>query len=81
MQKIELHIQSPEKELLSTLVERVELPGAMGRFVILQDHAPIISALVKGEIRYRTGGEEHALPIVGGFVKVKDNSVQACVEL
>lgn len=81
MPKIELHIQSPEKELLSTLVEQVELPGALGRFVILQDHAPIISALVKGEIRYRIGGEEHTLPITGGFVKAKENSVQACVEL
>jgi F-type H+-transporting ATPase subunit epsilon len=78
---IELHILSPERELLSCQVEQVELPGMLGRFVVLQDHAPIISALVEGMIRYRIDGEDRTLPIVSGFVKVKDNVVNACVEV
>ena len=79
--RIELHILSPERELLSCLVEQVELPGMLGRFVVLQDHAPIISALVGGVIRYRIDGEDRELAISSGFVKVKDNLVHACVEL
>ena len=79
--RIELHILSPERELLSAQVEQVELPGMLGRFVVLQDHAPIISALVQGVIRYRIDGEDRALPVRSGFVRVKDNVVTACVEV
>ena len=79
--RIELHILSPERELLSCQVEQVELPGMLGRFVVLQDHAPIISALVKGVIRYRIDGTDRELAIASGFVKVKDNVVNACVEV
>ena len=79
--RIELHILSPERELLSAQVEQVELPGMLGRFVVLQDHAPIISALVEGVIRYRIDGEDWTLPVRSGFVRVKDNVVTACVEV
>jgi F-type H+-transporting ATPase subunit epsilon len=78
--RIELKVLSPERELLSCQVEQVELPGMKGRFVVLQDHAPILSALVKGVIRYRIDGVDHDLAVSSGFVKVKDNVVTACVE-
>ena len=78
---ITLKVLSPERELLSCQVEQVELPGMKGRFVVLKDHAPILSALVQGVIRYRTGGEDKEVPVSSGFVKVKDNLVTACVEL
>lgn len=74
---ISLKILSPESLLLEKEVERVELPGTLGRFVVLEDHAPIISALTKGRIVY-DGGE---LGISSGFVEVRDNKVRACVEL
>lgn len=78
---IKLVILSPEQELLSTGADRVELPGALGRFVVLKDHAPIISSLTAGEIRYGCGCEEHSVAIASGFVRVRDNVVTACVEL
>ena len=78
---ITLKVLSPERELLSCQVEQVELPGMKGRFVVLKDHAPILSALVQGVIRYRSGGEDKEVPVSSGFVKVKDNLVTACVEL
>lgn len=77
---ITLQVLSPERELLSCQVEQVELPGMLGRFVVLPGHAPIISALVGGVIRYRIAGEDKELEIASGFVKVKDNIVTACIE-
>jgi len=77
---ISLQVLSPERELLSCQVEQVELPGMLGRFVVLPDHAPIISALVGGVIRYRIAGEDKELAVSSGFVKVKDNVVTACIE-
>lgn len=75
---IKLNIITPEGTIVDQMVDRVELPGAIGRFVVLKDHAPLISALVDGEIAYGQDGRVH---ISSGFVEVADNHVLACVEL
>ena len=77
-----LKILSPEKLILEKEVRRVELPGGDGRFVVLQDHAPLISSLVKGKIEYTSGdGASDYVAVDSGFVEVSDNKVTACVEL
>ena len=45
-----LDIISPERTLVHESVLSVELPGTMGRFVILKDHAPLVSSLCRGDI-------------------------------
>lgn len=73
-----LNIITPEGTLVDQEIDRVELPGAKGRFVVLKDHAPIISALVEGVIVFGQDGSVH---IKSGFVEVHDNQIIACVEL
>ena len=46
---LELRIVSPERIEYDGQVESVLVPGSMGQFEILQDHAPIISTLQTGE--------------------------------
>ena len=75
-----LEIISPEKLLFSGCVESATFPGAQGRFTVLYNHAPLISVLEKGTIRYIYEGAEQTLLISGGFVEVRNNSVTACVE-
>ena len=77
--KITLRILSPEREVLSTEVDLVELPGSQGRFEVLKDHAPLISSLDKGVVRYLTGGESREIPCPGGFVEVNQNIVTVCI--
>jgi F-type H+-transporting ATPase subunit epsilon len=77
--KITLRILSPEREVLSAEVDLVELPGSQGRFEVLKDHAPLISSLDKGVVRYVAGGESQEIPCPGGFVEVKDNVVTVCI--
>ena len=48
---------------------------------MLKDHAALITALEKGNIRYVEGGEEKLLPIREGFVEVGNNEVKVCVEV
>ncbi len=74
-----LKIITPQKELLSAQVSLVELPGAQGRFEVLQDHAPLISSLVAGSIRYIEDKEEHRIETSPGFVEVRDNVVTVCI--
>ena len=47
-----LTIISPEKILFKGNVENVLVPGELGEFEILMNHAPIISTLIKGRIVY-----------------------------
>ncbi len=77
-----LDIISPERTLVHESVLSVELPGTLGRFEVLKDHAPLISSLVEGKIVYKIDGEKDGkITISSGFVEVCDNHVTACVEL
>ena len=81
MDVIKLHIVSPEGTLVEQAVSAVTLPGTVGPFEVLKDHAALISSLVKGDIVYVAEGAENHLPIACGFVEVRDNKVVACVEV
>lgn len=78
---ISLKVLTPENIICDKMVEKVSLPGAMGRFMILKNHAPIISSLEKGSIVYVTEGREQRLEIEAGFVEVLDNKVVVCAEV
>jgi F-type H+-transporting ATPase subunit epsilon len=81
MDIIKLHIVSPEGTLVETTVSAVTLPGTLGPFEVLKDHAALISSLDQGEIVYVSDGREHRVPIAEGFVEVRNNQVDVCVEL
>lgn len=79
--QLALTIVSPEKTLFDGNVKSVQVPGVLGRFEILENHAPIISSLKPGVIVYNTGSETNSLSIKSGFVEVEKNKVMICVEL
>jgi F-type H+-transporting ATPase subunit epsilon len=79
---LKLKIVSPERIEFEGDVDSVLVPGTMGQFEILTNHAPIISSLDKGTVRYAvSGGEKQSIDISGGFVEVQKNVVSLCVEL
>jgi F-type H+-transporting ATPase subunit epsilon len=78
---IALHILSPEGTLVKADVSLVSLPGIVSPFTVLPGHAALVTALVKGKIRYVENGEEKFLPIREGFVEVGNNQVNVCVEV
>ena len=78
---LQLKIVSPEKVEYDGAVERILVPGTMGQFEILNDHAPIISTLQKGTVEYVNKEGKSSLEIQGGFVEVQKNQVSLCVEL
>lgn len=81
MDVISLHIVSPEGTLAEAAASAVTLPGTLGPFEVLKDHAPLISSLEKGDIVYVSEGVEQRLPIASGFVEVRDNHVHVCAEV
>ena len=79
---LKLKIVSPERIEFEGEVESVLVPGTMGQFEILINHAPIISSLDKGKVVYALpSGEKKPLDICGGFVEVQKNIVSLCVEI
>jgi len=70
-----LHVVSPEGNVLKEEAEFVVLPGGNGEIGILPNHAPLISTLEIGVIRYTVEGKVHKVATSGGFVEVADNKV------
>ena len=62
-------------------VSAVYLPGSAGRFEVLPGHAPIVSTLAKGEVRWRTGTAEMSVPIRSGALMLKEQTLTVCVQL
>lgn len=76
-----LDIITPEKTLYSGDIELVKLPGTMGSFEVLKNHAPIISTLMEGKIKVKDGiGLVSYFDISSGVVEVLNNTVKVLVE-
>lgn len=75
-----LKIISSEDILFQGEVVSVSLPGKMGEFTVLRNHASLISALVPGKIRF-TGSEGNTeeIAVEGGLVDVDRNVISVCV--
>lgn len=78
---LRLRIVSPERVEFDGEVTGVIVPGTLGMFEILENHAPIISSLEKGFVEYKAVDGRHKIEISAGFVSVKRNEVNICVEL
>ncbi len=75
-----LVILSPDKEIFSGAVKSVQVPGEDGGFQILENHAAIVSSLVKGAVNVvKTNGEKMTFSINGGFVEMLNNEVSLLV--
>lgn len=74
-----LRIISAEEVMFDGEVSLVSLPGTMGSFTVLHNHASLISTLTSGEIRYVCDGEEKSLQVSGGLVDVDNNVVSVCI--
>ena len=78
---LQLKRVSPEKVVFQGEVVSVLVPGTLGSFDILNDHAPIISSLEEGKVEYTTLEGKNVMNIRGGFVECKKNEVSLCVEV
>ena len=81
LRMLKLRIISPEKLVFEGEVKKVTLPGTMGSFTVLDNHAPIISSLEKGLIKYENANGLVEVVVNSGFAEVKDNILSICVEL
>ena len=75
-----LEIISPQEVVFKGEAESVTMPGQLGKFTVLRNHAPLISVLDAGTIVYRTpSGEEKTYEIKGGIADVDNNVISVCI--
>ena len=74
-------VLTPEKELYSGAITSVQVPGVEGKFQILRNHAPIVSALSAGGVMIRRAdGQLITFDIERGFVEVLNNEINLLVQ-
>ena len=62
---MQVEIITPEMEIFKGEAEAVQFPGLDGSFQVLSNHAPIISALVEGDVK---------VDLVEGFKATEETS-------
>jgi len=71
-----LNIITPDELIYSGEIKLVQLPGIDGSFEILNNHAPLISTLGKGQIKVMEANNElKYFDIDEGVVEVQNNRV------
>jgi F-type H+-transporting ATPase subunit epsilon len=77
---LQLEIVTPERQVYSDTVDSVQVPGSEGELGVLPHHAPLVSTLGVGELRFRKDGTEESFAIVGGFLQVRPDRVVVLAE-
>ncbi len=90
-----LEIVSPEAKLFSGEVTSVTVPGVDGSFQMLNNHAPIVSILTKGDVKIAANNpvfnkesedkfvkenNNYNLAINSGTLELKDNKIIILVD-
>ena len=75
MAELNLEIITPEKPIFKDQIESVTIPGTLGGFQILKDHAPLISSFEIGIIKVKKASSETFYTTAGGTVEVNHNNV------
>lgn len=76
-----LEILTPEKKIYSGDVYGVQLPGITGSFEVLDKHAPMVSALSKGNLKIlKDKNHFENYTIQSGFVEILNNKATVLVE-
>lgn len=86
-----LEIVSPEATLFKGEVTSVAVPGVNGEFQMLNNHAPIVSLLTKGNVKInaqnikiqkefvskfnKVNEQNYWLPISSGTIEMQDNKI------
>ena len=81
MKTIKLEVITPSKHAFEGIVTSVTVPGSMGGFQVLYNHAPILSSLDVGIVSIKeSNGNEMKFATGGGTVEVLNNHILLLVE-
>lgn len=75
-----IEVITPDRSVYAGEVSSATFPGSDGAFQVLNNHAPMISALAKGTMTLvAKNGEEH-MQVEGGIVEILNNNIIVLAE-
>ncbi|CAE8616273.1 unnamed protein product [Polarella glacialis] len=77
--RVMLKVLSPEGAGIQQACSEVILPSASGQLGVLAGHAPMMSALDIGVLRYKQAGQWKPLVVMGGFASIDSNTLSVLV--
>ncbi|MEI7812032.1 MAG: ATP synthase F1 subunit epsilon [Ignavibacteria bacterium] len=81
MKELYLEVTTPSKTAYSGNIQSVTVPGTLGSFQVLYNHAPIISSLETGMVKIvGEDGSTKYFAMGGGTVEVLNNKVSVLAE-
>ena len=79
--KFDLSIISAESKVFEGEVESVLVPGMIGDFLVLSNHAPCISSIRPGYLEFSEGiSKKQRYFVSGGIIEVSNNMVSVLVD-
>ena len=79
--KFELTIISAESKVFEGKVENILVPGMIGDFLVLSNHAPCISSIRPGFLEFSEGtNDKQRYFVSGGIIEVINNMVSVLVD-
>ena len=79
--KFELSIISAESKVFEGKVENILVPGMVGDFLVLSNHAPCISSIRPGFLEFSEGtSDKQKYFVSGGIIEVINNMVSVLVD-
>merc|ERR1712224_441079 len=77
--RVSLKAMTPDGDALSMKVSEVVIPSTSGQLGVLANHAPMMTAVDTGVLRYKQGGKWKPVVIIGGFATVENNALTLLV--
>jgi F-type H+-transporting ATPase subunit epsilon len=78
---LQLEIVTPEARVFSDEVDFVVLPGAEGELGALPQHAPLVTALKPGELRYSKASKVQEYCVGEGLVEITGSGVRVLTDI
>jgi len=73
--KLVLEIVTPERQVIKAIVDEVSLPATQGYIGVLPGHAPLLTTLSTGIVKYKQKDKEYFLFLSGGFAEVLSDKI------
>lgn len=77
---LELKVVTPAREVFSQPVDEVVLPGTEGYLGVLPGHAPLLTGLDSGVLRWKAGAKSGAVAVSAGFAEILREQVSVLAE-
>lgn len=78
---LQLEIVTPEARIFSDSVDMVVLPGFEGEMGVLPAHAPLVTTLLPGELRYTKDGKTTEMAVGEGLVEVTGTTTRVLTDM